>query len=58
MKAATLARLNAARRQGVAVVRAVDVETGDEILIDPNSDFEHARCGGRSSVARRPQHAS
>jgi xanthine dehydrogenase accessory factor len=51
MKAATLARLNAARRQGVAVVRAVDVETGDEILIDPNSDS--SMLGAAAAAASR-----
>jgi xanthine dehydrogenase accessory factor len=45
MQKATLAALNAARHAGTAVVRAVDLGSGDEILIDPatpKSALEHA----------------
>ncbi|HEY7978912.1 MAG TPA: XdhC family protein [Rhizomicrobium sp.] len=38
MKRETLTALNAARSQGRAVVRAVDLATGDEKLIDPYAD--------------------
>lgn len=38
MKQETLRALNQARREGRAIVRAVDVATGDERLIDPRSD--------------------
>jgi xanthine dehydrogenase accessory factor len=38
MRADTLARLNAARREARAIVRATDLATGDEILIDPYTD--------------------
>jgi xanthine dehydrogenase accessory factor len=38
MRRETLARLNEARRDGRAVVRAVDMGSGEERLIDPASD--------------------
>ncbi|HSM96662.1 MAG TPA: XdhC family protein [Rhizomicrobium sp.] len=38
MKRETLTALNDARRQGRAVVRAVDLASGDEKLIDPDAD--------------------
>ncbi|HTQ13987.1 MAG TPA: XdhC family protein [Rhizomicrobium sp.] len=38
MKRETLDALNAARREGRAVVRAVELETGEETLIDPYTD--------------------
>lgn len=38
MKRETLTALNDLRRQGRAVVRAVDLTTGDETLIDPYTD--------------------
>jgi len=38
MRRETLASLNAARRVGRAIVRATDLKTGDEIVLDPTSD--------------------
>ncbi|HEY8948899.1 MAG TPA: XdhC family protein [Rhizomicrobium sp.] len=38
MKRQTLLALNAARRNGQAIVRAVDLATGDEQVIDPHAD--------------------
>jgi len=38
MKRETLAAINAARREGRAIVRATDLATGDERLIDPAAD--------------------
>lgn len=38
MKRETLTALNDLRRQGRAVVRAVDLATGDEKLVDPHAD--------------------
>jgi len=38
MKRETLTALNDARRQGRAIVRAIDLATGDEKLIDPHGD--------------------
>jgi xanthine dehydrogenase accessory factor len=38
MRRGTLTALNDARRRGKAVVRAVDLATGDEKLIDPHTD--------------------
>ena len=38
MKSATLAAINDARRAGRAIVRATDLETGDDMLIDPATD--------------------
>ncbi|HEY8698543.1 MAG TPA: hypothetical protein VIM02_13100, partial [Rhizomicrobium sp.] len=38
MRRETLTALNQARREGRAVVRAVDMDSGDERLIDPASD--------------------
>ena len=38
MKRETLTALNDARRQGRAMVRAVDLASGDEKLIDPHAD--------------------
>ncbi|HEY2033698.1 MAG TPA: XdhC family protein [Rhizomicrobium sp.] len=38
MKRETLTVLNDLRRQGRAVVRAVDLATGDETLVDPHTD--------------------
>lgn len=38
MKRETLTALNDARRQGRAIVRAIDLATGDEKLIDPHAD--------------------
>ena len=38
MRRETLAALNEARRAGRAIVRATDLATGDEIVLDPASD--------------------
>jgi len=38
MRRETLASLNEARRAGRAIVRATDIKTGDEIVLDPMSD--------------------
>ncbi len=38
MKPATLLAINAARREGRALVRALDVDSGEEKLIDPATD--------------------
>ena len=38
MKPATLLAINAARREGRALVRALDVDSGEEMLIDPSTD--------------------
>ena len=38
MKIETLNALNEARRAGRAIVRATDLATGDDVLIDPGSD--------------------
>jgi xanthine dehydrogenase accessory factor len=38
MRRETLSALNEARRAGRATVRATDLETGDEIVLDPASD--------------------
>jgi len=38
MRRETLASLNEARRAGRAIVRATDLKTGDEIVLDPTSD--------------------
>jgi xanthine dehydrogenase accessory factor len=38
MKRATLEAINAARHAGHAVVRATDLESGEEMLIDPSTD--------------------
>ena len=38
MRRETLAALNEARRAGRAVVRATDLKTGDEIVLDPATD--------------------
>lgn len=38
MRRETLAALNEARRAGRAIIRATDLKTGDEIVIDPMSD--------------------
>jgi len=51
MKRATLLALNAARAQGRALVRALDVECGEEMLIDPASD--HSPLGQAARAALR-----
>jgi xanthine dehydrogenase accessory factor len=38
MKAATLQAINDARAAGRAIVRATDLETGEDLLIDPSTD--------------------
>jgi len=38
MRRETLAALNEARRAGRAVVRATDLATGDEVIVDPGND--------------------
>ncbi|HXC54107.1 MAG TPA: XdhC family protein [Rhizomicrobium sp.] len=38
MRRETLSALNAARRDGRAIVRATDLSTGEELLIDPATD--------------------
>jgi xanthine dehydrogenase accessory factor len=39
LKRETLAALNAARREGRAIVRATDLATGEDVLIDPATDI-------------------
>ncbi|MBS0471598.1 MAG: XdhC family protein [Proteobacteria bacterium] len=38
MKPETLAALNSARRDGRAIVRATDLATGEDVLVDPHTD--------------------
>ena len=57
MKWETLTALNDARGKGQAIVRAVDLATGDEVLIDPASE-KSALGVAAANAARGDQSAS
>jgi xanthine dehydrogenase accessory factor len=57
MRLETLTALNAARRAGRAIVRATDLETGEETLIDPATDTSPLGVAS-ASAARSDQSAS
>lgn len=50
MKRETLAALNTARRANRAVVRATDLRTGEEYLIDPHSDSSALGLAARDAA--------
>ncbi len=64
MKRDTLIAINSARRDGRAIVRATDLATGDERLIDPATDTSllglaaagaaHADMSGPADIEGRP----
>src|SRR5215468_4566944 len=57
MRRETLAALNEARREGRAVVRATDLATGEEIVIDPVTDATALGIAA-AQAARADQSAS
>src|SRR5215469_7639208 len=50
MKRATLLAINAARAQGRALVRALDIESGEEKLIDPTTDRSPLGLAARAAL--------